>query len=114
MADEKFAVHAEWLVEVSDTCNCGTPTGYPHMPECGMTPIASLEEIFEALREHAERVVAEEVAMRAPIVLYVPNEGDEADEPEWRDMIARAREQAGDAGVLLIPQAVTTQGGLEF
>lgn len=109
MADEEFAVHGGWLVGLTDKCTCDMAP-YPHQPGCGMEPIATIDEVLAALSEHAERVIAEGVAMRAPQVVYVPDDPDVADGPEWRDMVARARERAGDAGVLIIPQALAQQG----
>lgn len=108
MTDEpQYGIHADWLVQLLDGCTCdGQP--YGHMPECGMEPIASLDEVFEALRERAERVIAEEVAVRAPEVLYLPGGADAVDDPVHRAAIAAAVERAGGAGVLIMPMITTT------
>lgn len=102
-AAEKFAVYGDWLVEVVEGYTCGTGGLPAHMPECGMTPIAPIEEVFEALHERAERVIAEEVAARAPEVLYLPGGAEAIDNPEYRATIAAAQERAGGAGVLILP-----------
>lgn len=108
MADEpQYGIHAGWLVQLFDGCTCdGQP--YGHMPECGMEPIASIDEVLEALREYAERVIAEEVVARAPEVLYLPGGAKAVDDPEHRATITAAIERAGGAGVLIMPMITTT------
>jgi hypothetical protein len=104
MAEPEFAIHAGWFVGVTSECTCGMEM-YGHLPECGMEPIATVDEVLEALREKAERTIGEEVVTRAPEVLYLPGGAAAVDDPEHRAAIAAAHERAGGAGVLIIPIA---------
>ena len=63
---EDFIVRGGWLCEVVPHCTCGThlPAVYGHEPGCGVEPIASVEQIMQALWQQAENAncVAEPAA----------------------------------------------------
>jgi hypothetical protein len=43
-----------WLAEEVDGCNCDGGAGEPHRPECGLEPIATVEDALTALAEVAQ------------------------------------------------------------